>query len=88
MSAPIPVYLSRYGDLPKPYGAFIKWEVGERVLGGGNGTVVTIVDPELKWHDGAPEIDSARGVGLWVIEVVFDGEVNPSAVSPKGLVMA
>jgi hypothetical protein len=28
----IPVYISRYQTLPDPYGAFIRWDIGEKCL--------------------------------------------------------
>ena len=82
-TAPIPVYLSRYTpNLPEPYGALIAWNKGERAITRRDRTLVTIHDPELKWHDDAPEIiDSARGPGRWVIEVIVEGETDPCSVS-------
>ena len=86
MTAPvttgIPIYLSRFTpNLPEPYGGLIAWKKGERAITRRDRTLVTIHDPELKWHDDAPEIDSARGPGRWVIEVIVDGETDPCAVS-------
>ncbi len=81
----IPVYLSRHTEnLPDPCGAFLSWEKGERARSK-DGTNFTIRDGELKWHDNAPLIDSARGWGYWVIEVMVDGEEKHICVSPAAI---
>lgn len=78
MKAPIPVYISRHGELPEGYGAFINWQVGEQV------TIISasskpprkgIVKSKMLWHNYAPEVDSARGRGQWVYEVEIEGEM-------------
>lgn len=85
-SARIPVYLSRHTpNLPEPYGAMIAWEKGEKAITRKGGVTVTIRDPEMKWHNDAPVIDSARGMGRWVIEVIAEGESAPCAVSAASL---
>lgn len=85
-TAPIPVYLSRFTpDLPNDYGSKIPWKEGEcvviRSVLGRPDTFARMTDAQLKWHDRAPEIDSARGRGRWVYEVVLDGETLPTAIS-------
>ena len=89
MSAPttaqIPVYISRHTTpLPDGYGAFIGWQTGERcrvvsVMGRPTADA-TLLSGDLKWHEDAPEIDSARGKGKWVLEVQLDLENSPRAV--------
>ena len=81
-TAPIPVFRSRFtpiARLPEPYGAFISWERGESVtlkLTDGSEIYGTIVS-DLLWHEKAPVIDSARGEGRWVYEMMVGGERVP-----------
>ena len=80
MMGQIPVYISRFTrPLPEGYGALIGWNAGERFRTA-RGTTGVILDGELKLHDKAPEIESARGRGRWVIEVRVDGKDSDDAV--------
>jgi hypothetical protein len=84
---PIPVYLSRHTpNLPDGYGAKIKWKTGERVKSV-SGLTGVVHNGELSWHDDAPEIDSARGWGQWVIEIMPDDNASPCAVSAARLLL-
>lgn len=92
-TAPIPVYFSSFTPvekMPRRYGAFIAWEVGQRVEvrhGSSPPTLGTVMS-ETKWHDAAAEIDGARGRGRWVREVLCDDSGALEAVSEDRLYFA
>jgi len=75
----IAVYMSRHAaELPKGYGAFIHWNIGEKVTvisNRGSPPQTAIVRSELLWHPGAPEVESAKGRGRWIVEVEISGEI-------------
>ena len=82
---PIPIFISRHTrPLPEGYGSLVSWEKGEKAVTP-KGDRVIIHNDELLISDEAPIINSARGPGRWVIEVVFEGEDSPCCVSAAKL---
>lgn len=92
IKAGIPVYVSshNYGDSCKGNGAFINWQVGQRVRvlpsdhPQSRPTTGTVVS-ETMAHETAPEIEGARGRGPWVREVVCDDDGRKWAISEARL---
>ena len=87
--AGIPVYLTRFGKLPKEYGALVKWDIGQRVRfkDGPDGEFVTgTVRSETKTHRSAPVIHGAMGQGQWVREILCDDTGQVASISESRLV--
>lgn len=87
MALPIPVFMSRHTpSLPEGYGAFIDWEIGEKVkLKGKTTTSYATIKGNTGWHHEAPEIEGAHGRGRWVRDVIYDGEREKVCVSTANI---
>jgi hypothetical protein len=91
LKAPIGVYLSRHSpnirNIPD-YGAMIPWALGEKAFMKSQGGLVEVtIKSELRWHNEAPVIDSARGEGRWVYECYCHDDRKTYAVSANRLLL-